>query len=40
MSVEGHNMELHELHGVTKEKEISNLLVLPPSEQGGRSDLS
>lgn len=40
ISIEGHNMELHELHDVTKEKEISNLLVLLPPKQAERSDLS
>lgn len=33
-------MKLHELHDVTKEKEISNLLVLLPPEQAERSDLT
>lgn len=27
-------MELCKLHDVTKEKEIPNLLILPPSEEG------
>lgn len=33
-------MELYELHEETKEKEISNVLVLLPPEQAERSDLS
>ena len=33
---EGYNVELHELHDVTKEKEIPDLLVLLQSDQGGK----